>query len=171
MARYTTTVETPMAQEAAFAYMADLRNFERWDPGVSSAELIQGDGPGPGATYRVEASGVTLEYETWDYRHPSEVYVVASNALLESRDRITVEPDQGHRGGSVVTYDAELRLKGPLVLLDPLLGLAFGRIGDKAAAGLRREIGHGAGRLTLLGPVAGAFAVTSQLATVDGSPE
>ena len=36
-----------------------------------------------------------------------------------------------------MTYDADLRLKGPLGrLMDPLLGLAFRRIGDRAAVGL-----------------------------------
>ena len=32
--------------------------------------------------------------------------------------------------GSDVTYDATLELRGPLALLDPLLGLVFNRIGD-----------------------------------------
>jgi hypothetical protein len=36
-----------------------------------------------------------------------------------------------------VTYQAELTLKGPLRALDPLLGLAFKRVGDRAATGLR----------------------------------
>jgi hypothetical protein len=33
--------------------------------------------------------------------------------------------------------DADLRLKGALRLGDPLLGLAFNRVGDRALAGLR----------------------------------
>lgn len=141
MARYTTTVRTAMSPDAAFAYMADLRNFERWDPGVRSAELIEGAEPGPGATYRVVASGVTLEYETREYEVPTEVYVVATSTFFDSLDRITVEAASDGTGGSLVTYDAELRLNGPLGFLDPLLSLAFRRIGDRAAAGLQREIG------------------------------
>ena len=42
--------------------------------------------------------------------------------------------------GSVVAYDAELRLNGPLAILDLGLRLVFGRIGDRAAAGLRRSL-------------------------------
>ena len=34
MARYVTTVRTSWAPEVAFGYMADLRNFAEWDPGV-----------------------------------------------------------------------------------------------------------------------------------------
>jgi hypothetical protein len=40
-----------------------------------------------------------------------------------------------------MTYDAELTLKGAIKLIDPLFGLAFKRLGDNAAAGLRRELG------------------------------
>ena len=39
-----------------------------------------------------------------------------------------------------MTYDAALTLKGLLRALDPLLGLAFKRVGDRAAAGLRAAI-------------------------------
>ena len=44
-------------------------------------------------------------------------------------------------GGTLVTYDADLALKGPLKLADPLLGLAFNRVGDRALAGLRKTLG------------------------------
>jgi hypothetical protein len=40
----------------------------------------------------------------------------------------------------IVTYDAELQLKSVLKVADPLLGLAFRRIGDRAAVGLRRVL-------------------------------
>ena len=49
---------------------------------------------------------------------------------------ITVEPET-RDGGCLVTYVADLSLKGVLRIGDPLLGLAFRRIGDRAAAGLR----------------------------------
>ena len=55
MPRFIATVKTPMNQEAAFAYMADLRNFEKWDPGVASSVQVAGEGPGPDAVYDVDA--------------------------------------------------------------------------------------------------------------------
>ena len=45
--------------------------------------------------------------------------------------------------GSEMTYEARLTLKGVMRLVDPLFGLAFKRLGDNAAAGLRRELGRG----------------------------
>lgn len=47
MARYTVQVSTPKPADEAFAYMADLRNFAQWDPGVKEVEQIHGAGAGP----------------------------------------------------------------------------------------------------------------------------
>ena len=40
-------------------------------------------------------------------------------------------------------YDADLTLKGPLRVFDLGLRAVFGRIGDRAAAGLRAHLGAG----------------------------
>jgi hypothetical protein len=42
--------------------------------------------------------------------------------------------------GTRLTYDADLALKGPLRIADPVLALAFNRVGDRALAGLRRAL-------------------------------
>ena len=117
--------------------MADLRNFAEWDPGVVAAEQVEGDGPGPDSSFDVTVDGVrepmTLRYETITYDAPTEMVARAESSTLTSVDTITVEPDED---GSIVTYDAELTLNGALRFADPVLGVAFKRIGDKAAAGM-----------------------------------
>jgi hypothetical protein len=60
------------------------------------------------------------------------------NATIVSLDRITCEPSDG---GTQVTYDTDLVLKGPLRIADPLLGLAHERAGDRAPEGLRETLG------------------------------
>lgn len=143
MAHYVTTVRTRWRPEVAFAYMADLTNFAEWDPGVRSAEQVVGTGAGPDGEFDVTVAGVgpapstTLRYRTVDFDPPREVRVVARSPVLTSEDRITVQPDGD---GCLVTYDADLRLAGPLRLADPLLAAAFRRIGDRAAAGLRHRL-------------------------------
>lgn len=142
MARYVTRVRTPWSAEEAFAYMADLRNFAHWDPGVERVDQVEGDGAGPGASFDVRVKGpgraIVLRYETVNFDEPVEVFVRASTRTLTSEDRITVEPETN---GCVVTYDADLRLNGPLRLADPMMILLFKRIGDRAAAGLRTALG------------------------------
>ena len=141
MARYVVTVKTPMSASDAFAYMADLRNFAEWDPGVISVKQLEGDGGGPDAEFSVKVKGVpaplVLKYRTLDHQEPDRVLVRADTATLSSVDEITVTATED---GCIVTYDAELTLKGVLRLFDPGLRLVFGRIGDRAAAGLREAL-------------------------------
>lgn len=138
MARYVTTVRTPMSPQESFAYMADLRHFAEWDPGVKKVVQVEGEGGGQSSEFDVTVSGTTLRYRTLLHRPPEELVVVARSRTLTSTDKVIVHPDGE---GSLVTYDAVLELNGPLRLLDPLMKLVFGRIGDRAAAGLRTALG------------------------------
>ncbi|NNE10740.1 MAG: hypothetical protein HKN41_00670 [Ilumatobacter sp.] len=141
MARYTTTVRTAMTPDAAFAFMADLRNFEQWDPGVQKSVQVTGDGAGPNAvfdvTVDVPGSGLTLRYETTEYDAPKLAVVEARSTVFTSLDRIEVRPDGD---GSLVTYDAELTLNGPLGIFDLALRPVFDRIGGRADEGLQQAL-------------------------------
>lgn len=141
MAKYTVSVESSKSVEEAFAYMADLRNFANWDPGVLTVTQVAGDGAGLGSSFDVAVKsvggGTVLRYETVEYDEPGNLLVEARNSKFTSIDRITVVAKDK---GSIVTYAAELLLNGCLSPLNPLLGLVFNRIGDRAAAGLRRVL-------------------------------
>lgn len=142
MARYTTTVPSARTPQEAFAYMADFANVAEWDPSVRRAERLD---PGPltrGARFAVTVGFLgrdsSLTYELTEYDPSARRAVLrGGNATTVSVDTITVDDD------AAVTYDADLQLRGPLRLLDPLLGLAFGRLGDRAAAGLRDVLARG----------------------------
>jgi len=141
MARYVTTVRTQLTPEEAFGYMADLRNFAEWDPGVKKVVQVVGLGGGADSEYDVSVSGTTLRYKTTLYSPTNELVVVARSSMLTSTDRVTISREAiGGSQGTLVTYDAKLQLNGVLRLADPLLGLAFRRIGGRAAAGLRRVL-------------------------------
>jgi carbon monoxide dehydrogenase subunit G len=142
MARYVTTVKTAKTPKEAFAYMADLHNFAEWDPGVKAVKQVKGSGGGKDSVFDVTVAAVgrdlTLRYVTEEYDAPRNLLVVARSTVFTSIDRITVEKDGR---GSIVTYDADLRLNGVLRVGDLGLRLMFGQIGDRAAAGLRRVLG------------------------------
>ena len=137
MAHYVATVRSPWSAERAFTYLADLRNFEEWDPGVHSSVMARGSEPGPEAAYDVKVTGSLLRYKTRDFAPPRRVAVEAVTRRLRSYDVIEIEPRDG---GCVVTYDATLELRGPIAILSPFLGLMFRRIGDRAAEGLERAL-------------------------------
>lgn len=139
MARYRAEIETQLPPEQVFAYLSDFSHSQDWDPGVVSAER---SGPvGEGTEFHLVASflgrKVPLTYRATEFSPPHSVLFVGENASAISKDRITVEP---RSGGSLVTYDADLKLRGPLQVFDPLLRLAFKRVGDQALAGLRQVL-------------------------------
>jgi hypothetical protein len=145
MARYLTSVPTPWSPADAFSYMADVRNFAQWDPGVRQVTALHGNVAGPGAAYDVEVratfTSLVLRYEVIEWEPPRRLVLSAATRTLRSVDEIRVEPGSApDAGGALVTYDAELDLLGAMRIANPLLGLAFRRIGDRAAAGLRRVL-------------------------------
>lgn len=141
MARYVTRIRTPWTPADAFAYMADLRNFAQWDPGVRNVTQTAGDGGGAASVFDVTVAGkpkdVVLTYRTVEYDAPRHVLVLAKSRILTSEDRITVTPDGD---GSIVEYDAQLRLNGVLGFADLALRPFFNRIADRATAGLLAKL-------------------------------
>lgn len=142
MAHYTATLDTPRAPAETFAYLSDFATTEEWDPGVVEAERL-GDGPvGEGTEFRVVSEFLgrraALTYTIVEFELGRAVTLRGENATVVSLDRITFEPSGG---GTLITYDADLALKGPLRIADPLLALAFGRVGDRALEGLHETLG------------------------------
>jgi carbon monoxide dehydrogenase subunit G len=145
MARYTATLETPRERRDVAAYLSDFSTTQEWDPGVVEAERLD-DGPvGIGSRFRVVARFLgrraELTYEIVRHDPDELVTLRGENATVVSLDtmRFSDTPD----GGTRVSYEADLSLKGPLRMLDPLLRLAFNRVGDRAAVGLRDELASG----------------------------
>ncbi len=142
MARYVVRINTAMPVEDVFNYMADVRNFEEWDPGVLRSVQIEGDGPGVGSVYDVTVPSFgresTLRYTMTEYSPPGRFKVVGKNSFLTSIDVIEVSRigDQ-----TEFVYDATLELKFPFSLGDAFLTKVFNKIGDKAAAGMERALG------------------------------
>lgn len=142
MARYTTTATSSWDRETAFDYLADFSSVSDWDPGAAESECVTGPALSEGAHFDVEVETIagrtsTFDYETIEIERPERVVLRAETGVLVSEDTMTfVETGDG----TEVTYDAKLNLKGPLKLVDPLLSLAFNRIGDKARDGLRKRL-------------------------------
>jgi hypothetical protein len=141
MAHYTTSVRSPLAPAAAFDSLADFTTVADWDPGVRESRRID-DGPlEVGSAFDVDVAlggrVLTFRYEITELDPPTRVVLRAERRPFTSLDTITVEAVED---GCVVTYDAVLSLGGVLRLADPILALGFGRVGDRAAAGLRTHL-------------------------------
>jgi len=137
MARYHATVESRRSAAETFGYLAAFSNAAEWDPGVLAGAQLD---PGPvraGSRFRLVVpflgARMSLTYEVIGLVPGREVLLHAARALLESTDRIVVT---GDAHGSTVSYDAEVRLRGPLRVLDPLLRRGFRAVAERATAGL-----------------------------------
>ena len=142
MARYLETIASPRSASAAFDYLADFSSVAEWDPSAVRARML-GEAPGEGTEFlvvvRFGGREIELTYRTIAYEPPSRIVLRAESPTVISEDTITVRPVGG---GCEITYDAALRPRGLMRIADPLLGLLFKRLGDNAAAGLRRELGQ-----------------------------
>jgi len=142
MARYAAAVQTAESIEKVFAYLSDFSTNEEWDPGTTSARRLD-DGPiTTGSKFALTARFLGREsdlvYEIAEIDVPRRIVLRGENATVISTDEMTFEPLAG--GETRVSYDAELSLKGPLRLFDPLLAIAFRRVGDRALDGMRATL-------------------------------
>lgn len=142
MARYVAKIPSSMSPDAAFLYMADLRNFAEWDKGVKKVVQVSGNGGGMNTAFDVTVRGfrgrdITLRYHTVEHDSPINILVKARNSMFTSVDRVMIVPTAS---GCDVTYDATLTLNGILSPLNPLLGVTFNKVGDVATKGLRRVL-------------------------------
>lgn len=144
MAHYRASLDTPRSPEETFTYLSDFSTTEKWDPGVIEAERLGEQPVREGTEFRLVASFLgrktPLIYRIVEFDPPSAVTFHAESSAVVSLDRITFEPSNG---GTRITYDADLTLKGTLKLADPLFQVAFKRVGDRALAGLRSTLEEG----------------------------
>lgn len=142
MARYSTSFHSPKSPDEVFIYLADFSNAPGWDANTVSSELLTQDPYQVGAKYEVVTGfagrEMTLTYETLEIERPSRVVLEASNGVARIRDTMTFTPSGT---GSRIEYDANISMSGIAKVLDPVFSLIFKRVGDRAAASMRKALG------------------------------
>jgi carbon monoxide dehydrogenase subunit G len=139
--RITEHIETPLAPEAAFAFIADFANAMHWDPGTVTSERIDEGPVGVGARYRlgVRLGGrvAPMEYRISVFELPRRVVLVGEGSGVSAVDEIRFAPAGT---GTRIDYTADIRLGGVLRLIQPFLGQAFAKLGRSAIAGMQRTL-------------------------------
>ena len=153
MARYQATVQSSRPAAETFAYLATFSNAVDWDPGVLAGEQMD---PGPlrtGTRFRLIVPflglRMPLTYQVTSYQPGHVVVLAATSGIFHATDKIVVT---SAAGGSAVSYEADVRLRGPLRILGPLLRPGFRAVVDRAAAGLAQALSQDPGGGTTVAP-------------------
>lgn len=131
-------ITTPLAQEAAFEFVADFANSMHWDPGVVSSTRID-EGPlGVGARFHLEVRlggrVAPMDYRITTFESPRLVVLVGEGSGVSAVDEIRFDR---HGTGTRIDYTADIHLGGALRFVQPFLGRAFDRLGREALAGMQ----------------------------------
>jgi Polyketide cyclase / dehydrase and lipid transport len=142
MPRYRATLETTRRLERVFTYLSNLSNSPEWNPGVIKASGGD-DGPlGCGSTFDVRAEvlgrKIRFNYQIIAFDPPRSVTLRGDSALAVAIEQIDLAPT---RTGCRITYDADLKPKGALMMLEPLLARRFKADCERAIAGLKQTLG------------------------------
>lgn len=129
---------TSLDTSSAFAKVAEFANIEQWDPGVVRSVKRT---PGPtdvGTSYELELEyagrKLDMTYTVTEYLPNERIVLRSRGGRVEAVDTITFAPNGG---GTVVTYEADLQLRGAGRLVQPFMSRRFEAIGRAAGDGLR----------------------------------
>jgi uncharacterized protein YndB with AHSA1/START domain len=135
----TIEVDQPVAK--VWAYVADFRTTEEWDPPTVSTDRTSGDG-GVGTTYlntsRFLGNETQVTYRVTEFEPETRLQLAGdAGKSLDLLDTITVEPTPT---GTRLTYHAEFTPSGAAKLAEPLMPAALKILGDRVADSLRDHL-------------------------------
>ncbi|MBU1241352.1 SDR family NAD(P)-dependent oxidoreductase [Myxococcota bacterium] len=134
------TFHSPRPLAQVFSYLADLTNFELWDPGVHEVISLSPGPPVTGSRYMVMlAMGprkVPVDYTLIKVDPAGTIVAKGSGANFTLLDHITLS---GTSSGTTITWRLELTLASPS--LEPLMRPFMHFTGSRGISGLKRTLG------------------------------
>ena len=141
MARLVEHIDTRLAPDRAFAYIADFANSAEWDPNTASSRRIDDGELGVGSRFALEVKAgpkvLTMEYRITEFDPPNRFVLIGEGSGVWSEDRISFAATPG---GTRVEYDVELKASGILSLLSPLLPRYLAGLATGVRQGMAREL-------------------------------
>lgn len=138
--RRTITTRLPIA--TVFAYLSDFSNAFEWDPGTASSVALNDADPAKGTVYELVVTfgsrTMPMTYEITALDPNKKVVLVGDGKTTRAIDTMTFSPTSDD--GTVVNYEADIKLKGMLRLVEPFLHSKFRELGDDAERGLNSAL-------------------------------
>lgn len=150
MATYETTLTIQKSVEETFAFVSDFSNAAQWDPRTYEATRASEAPIGVGTRFILTGgllpeesvkrfripgflAGMALPYDVVEFDAPRRFVLEGKTPLVRYRD--VLEFSEGD-GVTRLSYRADLHLRGPLSLGEPILRRVFQKIGDDATQDL-----------------------------------
>jgi carbon monoxide dehydrogenase subunit G len=133
------TATTSLSPAEAFAHVGDFANVDQWDPGVVRSVKNTAGEVSVGTVYDLvldyRGRELEMQYELTAYEPAKRIVLVGTGGPVHAVDTISFEPNGA---GTLVTYEADLRLRGMASIIQPLMKSRFQAIGEAGGVGLRR---------------------------------
>ncbi|MFC2176812.1 SRPBCC family protein [Actinomycetota bacterium] len=156
VATYEAILSIPQPVDKTFSFVSDFCNAVHWDPRTYAVERTT-DGPiGVGTRFMLTGglmreelvrrlhipqriAGMALPYDVVKFDPPNEFVLKGESRIFRYCDDLEFFPESS---GTRLRYFAELEMKGPLAIGEPLLRRMFKLIGDDATRNLPATVDH-----------------------------
>lgn len=132
-------VEAPL--EAVFDFVADERNEPKYNPRIAHVEKVSRGPIGQGARFIARPAGTgkrgTMTVEVLEYERPHRFHNLVRSSYMQVDGTVTFT-DQG--GGTLLRWDWDMRLVGPMKILAPALVLVGPRWERRNWVALKRYV-------------------------------
>ena len=144
MAHITGRIRIAVSPAEVFDTVADSRNEPSYNHSMTEAKLLTGLPIGAGTRFRARMgrSGTEMLVELTDFDRPRRLGSRTTSSLMETSGTITFTPDGPH---TVMLWDWQVRPKGWLRLLGPLLAPVGARMEHRIWTGLKHCLETGSG--------------------------
>jgi carbon monoxide dehydrogenase subunit G len=139
MVRIAGRIRIDVPPETVFDVVVDTRNEPRYNPAMTHAELLTTPPIATGARFRalMGRAGTEMLVELTDVVQPLRVGSRTSSSLMATDGALTLTADGD---GTVLAWDWQVRPRGWLRLLGPLLGPLGARMERRTWNGLKRYL-------------------------------
>ena len=125
--------------ERVFDTAADSRNEPSFNPAMSDVELLTPPPIGLGTRFRAQMgkAGMVMLVELTEFDRPHRLGSRTTSSMMETSGALTFTAENG---GTVMSWDWQVRPKGWLRTLGPLAGPLGGRMERRIWAGLKHML-------------------------------
>jgi carbon monoxide dehydrogenase subunit G len=143
MAKIEGEIPIDRPAEEVFDFVADSRNEPQYNPAMAEVELLTPLPIGRGTRFRARMgrAGTQMLVELTEFDRPHRLGSRTTSSMMQTSGALTFA---AAGGGTVMSWDWQVRPKGWMQMLGPLFGPLGGRMECRTWTSLKRYLGNAA---------------------------